>query len=179
MEQIKRDTIQSVSRVLKIISLVLMFFLPIAASGVWIVIHHVPKSIIYHLFVVQEYALGPLTTPLGFSISIINSVALVLLFYHMFKLFSFYEKGEILSGEGVHELKDLSLIFFLQVLVNLIANRLYTMVLLFYVDPSDRYPFYGLTANEITLFICSFFLMFIGWIIDEARKVKDELSLVI
>lgn len=173
------NKIRSVSRLLKIVTCILLFVFPLLLSGIWIVIERVPESIVYQMFIVKEYAVGPLTTALGFSISIIHSIATAMLFYHMYRLFSLYEKGEVLTGEGVHGLKEFSLMFLFMVLVNIIANRLYTMVLLFYVDPSDRYPLYGLTANEITFIICSFFLMFIGWIMDEARKVNEELSLVI
>lgn len=174
-----REKIRAVSRRLKVVMSLLMFVVPLLLIGVWIFFDKLPKTVIYQLFMVQEYSVGPLTPALGFSIAIIQSTVSVLLFYHFRRLFSLYEQGIILTSDDVHRFKELSYMFFLQVVVNIIMSRMYVIILIFYIRPGNWFMLYGLTPHELLFLIFSFLLMLIGWVMDEACKVNDELSLVI
>ena len=82
------------------------------------------------------------------------------------KLFGFFEKGILFTAETVRCIQIMGVIYFVRFLVQLILLAV----------PSPDY--HWRTMNFSDLFT-SFLIIFIGWLIDEARKIREEQELTV
>ena len=174
-----RGRIELFSRVAKIVIVVPLIGLPVFLSGVWLIFDRIPPSFIVQWYNVSDYTIGPVTKPVGFTASILQSVVAVMLFLNVFRLFSYYEQGIILTASDVRCFKEIGRWLLVLAVNNLIINRLYTLILVMYNTPEQQLIPLGLTSNEVLLFFICFFVMVIGLVLDEARSASDELTLVI
>jgi hypothetical protein len=81
------------------------------------------------------------------------------------KLFSFFEKGILFTAETVRCIQALGVIYFVRFLVQLV---------LCFVTPSLDWR--GIDLSDL---FTSFLIIFIGWLIDEARKIQEEQELTV
>jgi len=82
------------------------------------------------------------------------------------KLFGYFEKGILFTAETVRCIQIMGVIYFVRFLVQLI--------LLAVPSPDNNWR----TMNLSDLFT-SFLIIFIGWLIDEARKIREEQELTV
>jgi hypothetical protein len=82
------------------------------------------------------------------------------------KLFGFFEKGILFTAETVRCIQIMGVIYFVRFLVQLILLAVPT--------PDNNWR----TMNFSDLFT-SFLVIFIGWLIDEARKIREEQELTV
>jgi hypothetical protein len=81
------------------------------------------------------------------------------------KLFSFFEKGILFSAETVRCIQFLGGIYFVRFFLELICQFLLQNQVLIRPRMSDLFT--------------GFFIFFIGWLIDEARKIREEQELTV
>jgi hypothetical protein len=81
------------------------------------------------------------------------------------KLFGFFEQGILFTAETVRCIQILGVIYFVRFLVQLALN---------FALPAPDW----LGTNLSDLFT-SFLIIFIGWLIDEARKIREEQELTV
>ena len=83
------------------------------------------------------------------------------------KLFSFFEKGILFTAETVRCIQILGGIYFARFLVQLG---------LYFFAPSQDNHWLGTGLSDL---FTSFLIIFIGWLIDEARKIREEQELTV
>jgi hypothetical protein len=81
------------------------------------------------------------------------------------KLFSYFERGDLFTAETVRCIQTLGVIYFIRFLVQLLLN---------YVGPSPTW-----LGTDLSDLFTSFLIIFIGWLIDEARKIREEQELTV
>ncbi|HEY1719538.1 MAG TPA: DUF2975 domain-containing protein [Verrucomicrobiae bacterium] len=93
---------------------------------------------------------------------------IVFLFWYraILKLFGFFEKGVLFTVETVH---------CIQILGGIYIARFFLALVFKFLLPNDDWVGAGLHDN---LFI-GFFMIFIGWLLDEARKIREEQELTV
>jgi hypothetical protein len=100
---------------------------------------------------------------------LILSLVVYLFWYRTaLKLFGFFEKGILFTAETVRCLQILGGIYFAKFLVQL---GFYFFVL---SSPDNRWLGVGLSD-----LFTGFLIIFIGWLIDEARKIREEQELTV
>jgi len=82
------------------------------------------------------------------------------------KLFGYFEQGILFTAETVRCIQIMGVIYFVRFLVQLILLAVPT--------PDNNWR----TMNFSDLFT-SFLIIFIGWLIDEARKIREEQELTV
>jgi hypothetical protein len=93
---------------------------------------------------------------------------IIFLFWYrtILKLFGFFEKGVLFTAETVR---------CIQLLGGIYIARFFLALAFKFLLPDDESVGAGLHNN---LFI-GFFMIFIGWLIDEARKIREEQELTV
>jgi hypothetical protein len=93
---------------------------------------------------------------------------IILLFWYrtILKLFGFFEKGVLFTAETVR---------CIQILGGIYIARFFLALIFKFLLPGDEWVGTGLHNN---LFI-GFFMIFIGWLLDEARKIREEQELTV
>jgi hypothetical protein len=93
---------------------------------------------------------------------------IVFLFWYrtILKLFGLFEKGVLFTAETVR---------CIQILGGIYIARFFLALVFKFLLPNDEWVGAGLHNN---LFI-GFFMIFIGWLLDEARKIREEQELTV
>jgi len=81
------------------------------------------------------------------------------------RLFGFFEKGILFTAETVRCIQLLGWIYLL--------NFLLGMIFLVLLQENQRV---GVDVSDL---FTGFFIFFIGWLIDEARKIREEQELTV
>ena len=81
------------------------------------------------------------------------------------KLFGFFEKGILFTAETVRCIQIMGVIYFVRFLVQLVLN---------FAAPSPDW-----LGTDLSDLFTSFLIVFIGWLIDEARKIREEQELTV
>jgi hypothetical protein len=94
---------------------------------------------------------------------------LVFLFWYrtVVKLFGFFEKGILFTAETVRCIQTLGSIY--------IAGFLLALIFHFLLQDTERQLLWVGISDPFT----GFFIIFIGWLIDEARKIREEQELTV
>jgi hypothetical protein len=87
------------------------------------------------------------------------------------KLFGFFERGILFTAETVRCIQTLGVIYFVRFLVQLVLS-------LAVPSPVPSPDNLWLKVDLGNLFT-SFLIIFIGWLIDEARKIREEQELTV
>jgi type IV secretory pathway TrbL component len=93
-------------------------------------------------------------------------IVLLLWYRTILKLFGFFEKGVLFTAETVRCIQFLGGIY---------IARFFLALAFKFLLPNDEWVGAGLRDN---LFI-GFFMIFIGWLLDEARKIREEQELTV
>jgi len=99
--------------------------------------------------------------------SILNLVVYLFWYRTALKLFSFFEKGILFTGETVRCIQILGGIYLIRFLVQLGF---------FCFAPSSDSHWLGAGYSDL---FTGFLIIFIGWLIDEARKIQEEQDLTV
>jgi Protein of unknown function (DUF2975) len=93
----------------------------------------------------------------------------VFLFWYrtVMKLFGFFEKGILFTAETVRCIQTLGSIY--------IAGFLLALVFHFLLQDAEHWLLWSGISGPFT----GFFIIFIGWLIDEARKIREEQELTV
>jgi Protein of unknown function (DUF2975) len=108
-------------------------------------------------------------TPSGFFQlwSILSLIVYLFWYRTALKLFSFFEKGILFTAETVRCIQILGGIYF---------ARFFVQLVLYFFAPSPEIQQLGIGLSD--LFTGSL-IIFIGWLIDEARKIREEQELTV
>jgi hypothetical protein len=83
------------------------------------------------------------------------------------KLFGYFEQGILFTAETVRCIQTLGVIYFIRFLVE---------IFLCLAVPAPENPWLKLDLSDL---FTSFLIIFIGWLIDEARKIREEQELTV
>jgi hypothetical protein len=115
---------------------------------------------------------NPARAPYGHTntnLILIHSCLLLVLFLFWYrtviKLFGFFEKGILFTAETVRCIQLLGWIY--------ILNFLLGMIFLLLLQNDQR------VGADVSDLFTGFFIFFIGWLIDEARKIREEQELTV
>jgi hypothetical protein len=112
-------------------------------------------------------AAGPdTTTHVGTGLRGVLTLIVFFFWYRTaLKLFGFFEKGILFTAETVRCIQILGIIYFARFVVQLALN--------FASSPPDW------MGTDLSDLFTSFLVIFIGWLIDEARKIREEQELTV
>jgi hypothetical protein len=99
--------------------------------------------------------------------SILSLIVYLFWYRTVLKLFGFFEKGILFTAETVRCIQILGVIYCARFLVQLG---------LFFFAPSSQYHWLGAGSSDL---FTGLLIIFIGWLIDEARKIREEQELTV
>ncbi len=159
-----------IQKVSKCIRLFLLYGIPLYCIGIFIWILLVPKSwTATQLSSPDVSSMIKAMDATAYHLWEISRLVLFLFWYQtVLKLFGFFEKGLLFTAETVRYIQILGGIYIVGFLVRLIFYFLIPEIL------CDTM----LTLSTGDL-LAGLFIIFIGWLIDEARKIREEQELTV
>jgi hypothetical protein len=91
-----------------------------------------------------------------------------------YKLFDLYTHGELFTAEVVHSIRRIGVLFFFATLARVFSSRL-----LHHGQPTSSMEFVSSIADVLGGLFSGFLILFIAWVMDEGRKIREEQELTV
>lgn len=167
------------SRILKWVSFIIMILLPCIIVGEWSILEKLPFYELNKLAGGKEFTIGVNTCVAGAIVSLIPATIAFLLFYNVYKLFGLYERGFILSRENVKRFRLIGELLIADSVSSFLLNPVYTLIMSMNNGSGKRTISLGISSGEIAWLVSGFFIFVVAWVMDEARKINEEIELTI
>jgi hypothetical protein len=178
MENTQRIT--TVSRKLRLICTVLFFCLPFVCAFFWTFFNRLYAiAPMIPLPVHIEHNLTAQTRFLAFLCDLLPIGAIIWALLKLKNLFSLYEKGHIFTEQNVSCFRGLGRTLIVWVACDIVNRTLLGIVLTLDNPPGKRMLVIGLDGGDFTGIFVGAVVLIITWVMDEARKMQDEQSLII
>ena len=180
------ERIAKVSRILRIVFLVIMLALPVITLVHWLFFSELlDHNIISKVHDVNLNAITiqrPITAEvkvLGFLVSLIPvSIDMIILMY-LYKLFGLYVRGDIFTAKNVFFIRRLGYTILIGQALSPFIQCLMTLAMTFSNQPGQHMISLGLSDSNISQILIAFMIIIVAWIMDEGRKLQEEQTLVI
>jgi uncharacterized membrane protein YvlD (DUF360 family) len=168
------------SRRLRRICTGLIIFLPVICATFWVFFNRIRGSTsMIPLPVPVTGDLSGLTRLLAFLTELVPMTALIYGLMKLRELFSYYEKGLIFAGKNVACFRSLGRALIAWVICDVAKNSLLSIVLTLHNPPGQRLITIGLYSADFTAVFVGIVILFIAWVMDEARKIQEDQALII
>jgi hypothetical protein len=177
MEGYKR--LKTNSRRLRKVFVVLFALAPVLTIVFWIGVGMGNDVLGHSLPVEVDPDIPALHLAIACLVSMLPTAVFMYGLYHLIKLFGYYSAGVIFSHETVSAIRTLGKAIITWEVVNLVASMLLGIVLTFHRGTGQRLLVIGVDNADLYALIAGFSVLTIAWVMDEARKIKEEQELFV
>jgi len=113
-------------------------------------------------------------------LGIADSIPYLLMYFFLYKLFSLYQQGLIFTEENIQYIKNIALVFFAWIAINIFYPALVVLVLRLSGAAKESLPLtihFG--STELRYFVIGSIIYVMAWIMKEALSLQKEQELVI
>ena len=154
----------------------LMVLVPLVDAAIWISLNEKLWAPIRMQFL-PKYVTQPLpglTRMAGFGVSLLPLSLFLFANTTLIRLFRLYQRGIIFSAENVHCFRLLSRALMGWCLVGILTDPLMSLALTLHHPAGKHMLSVGLGSFDLTALLIGGILAVITWVMDEARKLKEE-----
>ncbi|KIX12244.1 DUF2975 domain-containing protein [Dethiosulfatarculus sandiegensis] len=171
--------IKNTSRKLRFCCLGIMIATPIVIALAWINLNHYP-ALIRELPIKPMAELPATALLLGFGIDMISASIIMYAVYKLYKLFGLYGEGRIFNNQVVNCYRMLGRVIIIAVPLGILEETLMVLMITFFTyPPGQRLLSIGLSNDSFMLLFIGVSLLTASWVMDEARKLKEDQELII
>lgn len=172
--------ITTVSRKLRLVCIGLIILQPIACALFWTFFNWLyAKAPMVPLPVHVDHDLSAMTRFLAFLTELPPLAVEIYGLKRLKDLFRLYENGMIFTGENVDCFRSLGRILIVWVACDVLRSSLLSIVLTLHNPPGHRIITLGFDSAELTALFVGIVVVIISWVMDEARKIKEDQALII
>lgn len=173
-ERLKRN-----SRRLRTVFMVLLVLAPILNVIFWVGVG-MGNDVLGHSLPVEVDPDTPASSlVIGCLISMIPTGVFMYALYQLIKLFGYYSKGVIFSKENVAVIRALGKSIITWEVANFLTSTALGVVLTLHRGPGKRLLVLNLQNSDIYALVAGFSVLTIAWVMNEARKIKEEQELFV
>ncbi|WP_319523533.1 DUF2975 domain-containing protein [Breoghania sp.] len=161
---------------------VILFLVPLYYVLYWLLINHLPETLITVNTISAPLISNNLPIQLqfaGFFVSLLPLSALTYGLVNIRKIFSFYKIGIIFSFEHVSLFKKTAKALLLWVVLSIVYESAKSVLFTIGNPPGSRVINVGLGSSEITTLIVGGIVFLIAWVMDEGRALTEENELTV
>lgn len=175
-----KHRIEKMSRRLRRLFQICTFILPLIPVFFWLGYNHMPQVMHDNVFPATAPSWLPVNSRI---IALLGSmpaiVILVLALIGLKRLFSLYEQGIYFQSENVVLFRLLAKLAFCSVVADVINKTVLELARTINNPPGQRLLSISLSSDHLKLMIVAVIIMIIGMVIDEGRKIQDEIELTV
>jgi len=172
LERLKRN-----SKRLRLVFAVLLVSLPILTGFFWVFVGTGNEVLSRNLPVEVDSNIPVTSLVVGFLVSLIPTGVVMYALFLLYKLFGLYYNGKVFAKENVACYRSLGWAIIYYALADFVSNILLGIVLTFHRGQGQRLLIISLSSTEIFVLIAGLCILSINWVMDEARKLKEEQEL--
>lgn len=172
--------IRKISRRLRLLFQVSAWLLPLIPVVFWLLYNDLPQVMHQNIFpgkTVDSLPLNSRLIALGGSLP--ATAIMVLALVRLKRLFSLYEQGIFFQAENVLLFRLLGRLAFWSVLADVFNKTVLEIALTINNPPGQRVLAIGFSSDHLKLIIVAVIVMLIGMVIEEGRKIHEEMQLTV
>ena len=183
MEQTANEKrIEKMSRGMRVLFQVCIYLLPLIPIFFWLGYNPLPQ--IMHDNIFPFPAEAPTWLPLNSRLIALSggipaTVILILALIGLKRLFSLYERGIYFQAENVALFRLLGKLAFWSILADVLNKTVLEIARTINNPPGERILSIGLSSDHLKLMVVAIIIMIIGMVIDEGRRIHDEIQLTV
>lgn len=175
-----KERITLASRKLRRICIVLVFLLPLICALYWCFfnqVRHLPNMMNFPVPVAED--LPTKSRILGFFIDLLPLSVFVYALQTLSKLFHLYENGIIFTQANVDCFNRLGKAMIAWMVCHFLNNSLISIALTLHHPPGQRVFTIGIEGADFGALFVGGVILTVTWVMDEARKIKEDQELFI
>ncbi len=174
------ERIQRMSRRLRLLFQICVYLLPLVPLFFWLGYNHLPQVMQDNIFPSEAPSWLPLNSRLlALSGGVPAIIIMVLALIGLKRLFSLYERGIYFQSENVALFRLLGKLAFWSVLADVLNKTVLDLARTINNPPGERILSIGLSSDHLKLMLVAVIIMIIAMVIDEGRKIQDEMQLTV
>lgn len=174
-----RKRIVIYSRILKYFLMIMMFAGPVYMVGHWIFINNFSYSMLQDYAGVSNFTVGTNTQIYGAIATVLPASIMFFLLFYGFKLFRLYEQGKILTTKNVDCFRKIGYLLICKGITAFLMRPVYSIIFTMNNIPGKRSVSLSLSSEYISTIVGGLFIVVVAWVMDEAKKINDEIELTI
>jgi hypothetical protein len=167
------------SRRLRRIFMFLMVVSPVLTALFWVVVGMGNEVVAHNLPVKIDPEVPTYVLVLCFWVSMIPTGVVMYAFYQLIKLLGFYGKGTMFASENVITIRTLGKTIIAWEIANFLCSTVLGLLLTLHRGPGQRLLVVGVDNADIYALVAGFSVLTVAWVMDEARKIKEEQELIV
>ncbi len=172
--------IKKMSKRLRRVFQVCLFILPPFPVFYWFSYNHLPQVMHENIFPSGPLAWMPMNSRLiALAGDIPAIVVLTLALISLKRLFTLYEKGIYFQAENVALFRKLSRLAIWSVLADVFEKTVLELARTINFPPGHRILSIGFSSDHLKLLIVATIIMLISMVVEEGRKIQDEMQLTV
>lgn len=172
--------IRKMSRHLRLLFQLCTYVLPLMPFLFWFYYNDLPQVMHENVFPGKTLSWLPLNSRLiALAGNLPATAILVLALIGLRRLFALYEQGIYFQAENVALFRLLGRLAFWSVLADVLNKTVLEIARTINNPPGERLLSIGFSSDHCKLLIIAVILMLIGMVIDEGRKIHEEMQLTV
>ena len=172
--------IRKISKLLRHLFHVCTYILPLIPILCWLGYNHLPQVMHENFFPGQTINSLPLNSRLiALAGSLPATLIMVLALVHLKRLFALYERAIYFQAENVIIFRLLGSLAVWSVFADVFSKTMLEIGLTVNNPPGERILTIGFSSDHLKLLIVAVIIMLIGMVIDEGRKIHEEVQLTV
>lgn len=175
-----QQRIRKISRRLRLFFQLCTYVLPLIPVVCWFWYNDMPQVVHQNIFPDKTVEWLPLNSRLiALAGNLPATIILVFALINLKRLFRLYEQGIYFQTENVKLFRSLGKLAFWSVLADVLNKSVLGIASTLNNPPGHRMLSIGFSSDHLKLLIVAVIIMLIGMVIDEGRKIHDELQLTV
>lgn len=172
--------IRTISRRLRLLFQVCIYVLPLVPVICWFWYNDMPQVMHDNIFQGKTIPWLPLNSRLiALAGNLPATIILIFALINLKRLFFLYEHGIYFQAENVRLFRSLGKLAFWSVFADVINKSVLEIAVTINNPPGQRILSVGFSSDHLKLLIIAVIIMLIGMVIDEGRKIHDEIQLTV
>lgn len=176
--------IKRISTRLYIVFIIFLVITPIITAGFWIFYNSLPENLI----AMSVKLSGNLSRPeiltlqqrlLGLMVSLIPLVIKMSVIVTILQLLKLYRAGKVFSGAHVICFKKLGRSLIYYTIAGILQLAAMSVVMTMNNPRGQRTLSFGVSSDDITLFVIAAIVLMFSWVMDEGRRLAEDQELTV
>jgi hypothetical protein len=167
------------SRRLRMVFTFLLVLTPVFAAMFWLGVWAGDEDCIRHLPVEITGNLPAMTVVSGFLVYMIPTLVVMYALLQIVRLFGLYEQGKVFARENVACFRKIGWSIIACEIADFLASIALGPILTYHLGEGKRLLVIGLEDQDLYTLLAGFTVLTISWVMDEARKIKEEQELFV
>lgn len=165
---------------MRLVFQVCLYVIPILPVCIWLGYNHLPQIMHQHMFSSGPVASLQLNSRLiALAGEVPMTLILIFALINLRKLFGLYEQGIFFQIENVSLFNRLSKLAFWSIFADIFDNTVLEIARTINYPPGHRILAIGISDNHLKLLAVAIIVMLIGMVMEEGRKIQDDMELTI